>query len=308
MVDRIQDMKLFRLVVQTGSLSAAGRHLGLSPAAMSGRLKAMEDMYGLPLLKRNSRSLTPTEEGQYFYEKALLILEEVDALDSTIKGGQTDLSGTIGLTCPTDLGRQIITPMIDAFIEEHPQVNFRLFMSDRVLNFVEFGLDLAIRWGTLPDSSLTAYSLGIDRPMVCCSPMYIEKHGAPRHLGELQSHNCFVQLRADEPLDRWGFMQNGAQTAIQVKGNRLTDDGSTLRKWAVQGLGIIRKGVWEIADDLDAGRLVPLLEEFHCPTTTFHLVADGGRQLPTRVRSFVDFTVDYFKHLDTPARHHLIAS
>jgi DNA-binding transcriptional LysR family regulator len=307
MVDRIQDMKLFRLVVQTGSLTAAGRQLGLSPAAMSGRLKAMEDMYGLPLLKRSTRSLTPTEEGQYFYEKALVILEEVDSLDNTIKTGQTDLSGTIGLTCPTDLGRQLITHLVDAFIKENPHITVRLFMSDRVLNFVEYGLDLAIRWGTLPDSTVTAYSLGVDRPMVCCAPAYIEKFGIPNRIEELHQHNCFVQLRADEPMDRWSFMQSGVQTSIQVKGDRLTDDGSTLRNWAVQGLGIIRKGIWEIADDLDAKRLVPVLEEFHCPTTTFHLVTDGGRQIPSRVKSFIEFTVDYFKHLDTPARRHLIA-
>lgn len=294
---------MFRLVVQTGSLSTAGRQMGLSPAAMSGRLKAMEEFYGLRLLKRNTRSLSPTAEGQLLFENALKILEQVDALDSVIKNGQSDLLGTIGLTCPTDLGRQWVSQLVDAFIRENPHVSIRLFFTDRILDFVESGSDIAIRFGDLPDSSLIARSLGVDRQMVCCSPQYLEQHGTPLHPEDLHQHNCLVQLRADFALDRWKFMSKGGPTTIQVKGNRLANDGFTLRQWAVQGLGIIWKSVWEVAEDIQAKRLVPLLEDYQCPTTGFHLLTEGGKKLPPRVRSFVEFAVQYFKHLDTASRH-----
>ena len=294
---------MFRLAVQTGSLSTAGRQMGLSPAAMSGRLKAMEEFYGLRLLKRNTRSLSPTAEGQLLFENALKILEQVDALDSVIKNGQSDLLGTIGLTCPTDLGRQWVSQLVDAFIRENPHVSIRLFFTDRILDFVESGSDIAIRFGDLPDSSLIARSLGVDRQMVCCSPQYLEQHGTPLHPEDLHQHNCLVQLRADFALDRWKFINKGVPTTIQVKGNRLANDGFTLRQWAVQGLGIIWKSVWEVAEDIQAKRLVPLLEDYQCPTTGFHLLTEGGKKLPPRVRSFVEFAVQYFKHLDTASRH-----
>lgn len=303
MVDRLQDMRLFRLVVQTGSLSTAGRQMGLSPAAMSGRLKAMEEFYGLRLLKRNTRSLSPTAEGQLLFENALKILEEVDALDSIIKNGHSDLLGTIGLTCPTDLGRQWVSQLVDAFLCENPHVSIRLFFTDRILDFVESGSDIAIRFGDLPDSSLIARSLGVDRPMVCCSPEYLQRHGAPLTPEDLHQHNCLVQLRADFALDRWTFMKDGVSTTVQVKGNRLANDGFTLRQWAVQGLGVIWKSVWEVADDIQAKRLIPLLEDYQCSTAGFHLLTEGGKKLPLRVKSFVDFAVQYFKNLDMPSRH-----
>ncbi|NVZ99083.1 LysR family transcriptional regulator [Pseudomonas gingeri] len=303
MVDRLQDMRLFRLVVQTGSLSTAGRQMGLSPAAMSGRLKAMEEFYGLRLLKRNTRCLSPTPEGQLLFENALKILEEVDALDSIIKSGHSDLLGTIGLTCPTDLGRQRISQLVDAFIGENPNVSIRLFFTDRLLDFVESGSDIAIRFGDLPDSSLIARPLGFDRQMVCCSPAYLARFGTPRTPENLLEHNCLVQLRADFALDRWRFFEKGAATTVQVKGNRLANDGFTLRQWAVQGLGVIWKSAWEVAEDIQSNRLVAVLEDYQCPTTEFHLLTEGGKKLPRRVKLFVDFAVDYFKHLDTPARH-----
>jgi len=305
MVDRLQDMRLFRLVVQTGSLSTAGRQMGLSPAAMSGRLKAMEEFYGLRLLKRNTRSLSPTAEGQLLFENAQKILEEVDALDSIIKNGHSDLLGTIGLTCPIDLGRQWISQLVDSFISENPQIRIRLFFTDRVLDFVESGSDIAIRFGDLPDSSLIARSLGVDRQIVCCSPEYLEQHGAPLKPEDLLQHNCLVHTRADFTLDRWKFMSKGVATTIQVKGNRLANDGYTLRQWGVQGLGIIWKSHWEVADDIQAKRLIPLLEDFQCPSTGFHLLTEGGKKLPLRVKTFVDFAVQYFKKIDTPPQHNL---
>ncbi|WP_280345413.1 LysR family transcriptional regulator [Pseudomonas sp. BN607] len=303
MADRLQDLRLFRLVVQSGSLSMAGRQLGLSPAAMSGRLKAMEEFYGLRLLKRNTRGLSPTAEGLYLFESAQKILEDVEALDSVIRGGSAQLRGTIGVTCPTDLGRQWVSQLVDAFVEEHPHVTVRLFFTDRLLDFVESGSDIAIRYGNLPDSTLVARSLGGDRRIVCCSPDYLACHGTPQCPEQLQEHNCLIHLQADFPQDKWRFTRDGETFSVHVRGNRLVNDGFTLRQWALQGLGIAWKSVWEVAEDIHEQRLVPLLEDFSCPATGFHLLTEGGKKLPQRVRAFVDFAVRYFNELETPARH-----
>lgn len=307
MADRIQDMRLFRLVVQTGSLSTAGRQLGLSPATMSGRIKAMEEHYRVPLLKRSTRGLSTTPEGQYLFENSLSILEEVETLDRAIRGGHADLQGSIGVTCPIDLGRQYVSGLVDAFVAKNPGITFRIIFSDQVLNFVDRGLDVAIRWGNLPDSSLVARGLGNDRPVVCGSPTYFERHGMPRTLEDLQKHNCLVQLRADFPVDRWRFMQDGFTTSVQVRGDRMTNDGYILRQWALSGFGLIWKNAWEVGADVQAGRLIPVLEDYHLPAARFHLLTDGTKGLTFRVKTFVDFTVDYFKKMDEPARH-LVAS
>lgn len=306
MADRFQDLRLFRLVVQTGSLSMAGRQLGLSPAAMSGRLKAMEEFYGIRLVKRNTRGLSPTAEGLYLFEAAQKILEDVESLDSAIRCGNSQLRGSIGVTCPTDLGRQCVSKLVDAFVEENPNVTVRLFFTDRLLDFVESGSDIAIRYGNLPDSSLVARSLGGDRCIVCCSPAYLKRHGAPQCPEDLLEHNCLIHLRADFPQDKWRFTRDGTTFSVQVRGNRMVNDGFTLRQWALQGLGIAWKSVWEVAEDIQEQRLVPLLEDFKCPATGFHLLTEGGKKLPQRVKAFVDYAAHYFNDLQTPARHLLV--
>lgn len=303
MADRIQDMRLFRLVVQTGSLSTAGRQLGLSPATMSGRIKAMEEHYRVPLLKRSTRGLSTTPEGQYLFENSVSILDDVESLDRAIRGGQADLQGSIGITCPMDLGRQYVSELVSEFVRENPGITFRIIFSDQILNFVDRGLDVAIRWGNLPDSSLVARPLGSDRQVVCASPGYLEQHGSPHSLDDLQKHNCLIQLRADYPVDRWRFMQDGFSTSVQVKGDRMTNDGYILRQWALSGLGLIWKNAWEVGADVGGGRLIPVLEDYHLPAARFHLLTDGSKRLTFRVKAFVEFAVKYFRQLEEPSKH-----
>jgi DNA-binding transcriptional LysR family regulator len=299
MSDRLQDLELFRLVVKTGSLTAAGRHLGLSPATMTLRIQAMETFYGVKLLKRTTRNLSPTNEGQLLFENSKRVLEEMDALDAAIKQGGKDIRGAISLTAPTDLGRQYVGGLIDEFIAAHPNVQVKLVLTDRVLDFVESGADIAIRYGNLPDSSLITRRLGFDRLIPCCSPAYAAAHGVPTHPSDLQKHNCLVFLRASSPLDAWRFTEDGNPLVVTVYGNRQTNDGVTLRAWALQGLGIALKSVLEIAEDLKEGRLIALLDAYTQETQGLHLLTESGRNLPQRVRVFIDFATRYFKRLHT---------
>jgi DNA-binding transcriptional LysR family regulator len=298
MSDRLQDLELFRLVVKTGSLTAAGRLLGLSPATMTARIQAMETFYGVKLLRRTTRNLSPTNEGQIRFEGAKRVLEEAEALDASIKQGSQDVRGSISLTAPTDLGRQYVAALVDEFIGFHPNIQVKLVLTDRVLDFVESGADVAIRYGNLPDSSLITRRLGRDRLIPCCSPAYAARRGIPEHPRELDAHNCLVFLRASSTSNVWHFSENGNPLTVPVYGDRQTNDGVTLRAWALQGIGIAMKSALEIVEDLRENRLVALLEPYTRETQGLHLLTESGRNLPQRVRVFIDFSVQYFKTLE----------
>jgi DNA-binding transcriptional LysR family regulator len=296
-VDRLQDLHLFRTVVQTGSLTSAGNHLGLSPAAMSGRLKALEERYGVSLLKRSTRSMNLTPEGRYLYENANRVLEEFEALESCLRRGGSDARGTITLTSPCDIGRGHVASMVDAFLAENPQVQVRMLVTDEVLDIVGMGCDVAIRYGNLPDSSLTSRRLGPNRRVVCCAPAYVERRGLPATPGDLQSHNCLVLLRSDLMMDEWAFEKDGVQQTVRVRGDRMSSDGFALRQMALDGIGIVRKSLWDVAEDLRAGRLLSVLDEHTRGSHGFHILTDHRGTMPRRVRLFIDFAAKHFKAL-----------
>jgi len=294
-VDRIQDLHLFRAVVQAGSLTSAGNHLGLSPAAMSGRLKALEERYGVALLKRSTRSMNLTPEGRLLYENSNRVLEEFDALETALRRGGIDARGMITLTCPSDLGRQHIAPLVDAFLGENPEIQLRLRFTDDILDLVETGCDVAIRYGNLPDSSLATRQLGPNRRLVCCAPSYIARHGAPQTPGALATHNCLPLLRSNGVMDEWEFEKAGERISVHVRGDRMSSDGYALRQMAVEGIGVVRKSLWDVAADLAASRLVSVLDDFTRTSYGFHLLTDHRATMPRRVRLFIEFAARYFK-------------
>jgi DNA-binding transcriptional LysR family regulator len=272
---------------------------------MTARIQAMESLYGVKLLRRTTRNLSATNEGQLLFEGAQRVLEEMEALETAVRQGSREVRGSISLTAPTDLGRQYVAGLVDAFIALHPHVQIRLVLTDRVLDFVESGADVAIRYGNLPDSALITRRLGLDRLIPCCSPAYAARRGVPAHPNELQAHNCLVFLRAASPHNVWHFTEEGAPLAVPVFGDRQTNDGVTLRSWALQGVGIALKSVLEIAEDLRDGRLIPLLDPFTRETQGLHLLTESSRNLPQRVRVFIDFAVQHFRALNARLSDHL---
>lgn len=304
-MDRFQDLHLFRLVVKTGSLTAAGRLLGLSPATMTARVQAIEAHYGVKLLKRTTRNLSPTVEGQLLAEAAKRVLDEMDLLEEAVRKGSDDVAGTVAITAPTDLGRQFVGGILDDFLAANPRVVARLVLTDRVLDFIESGADVAFRYGNLPDSSLVTRRIGTDRLVPCCSPDYARRHGMPAHPSALASHNCLVFLRGASPVDEWRFVVGDTPLVVRVSGNRQTGDGAMLRSWALEGSGIALKSIWEIADDVRAGRLLLVLDEFARDRQGLHLLTEGGRNLPRRVRAFVDFAVRRFRGLEDVVQPYL---
>lgn len=294
-MDRIQDLHLFRTVVQAGSLTSAGNHLGLSPAAMSGRLKALEERYGVSLLKRSTRSMNLTPEGRLLYENSNRVLEEFDALEMALRRGGSDARGTVTLTCPSDLGRQHIAPLVDAFLAENPEIQARMLFTDDILDIVETGCDVAIRYGNLPDSSLAARRLGPNRRLICCAPSYVERHGAPETPETLANHNCLPLLQSDGVIDEWDFEKAGARISVRIRGDRMSSDGYALRQMAIAGIGLVRKSLWDVAADLAEGRLISVLDDFTRSSHGFHLLTDHRATMPRRVRLLIEFAARYFK-------------
>jgi DNA-binding transcriptional LysR family regulator len=296
-MDRIQDLHLFRTVVRAGSLTSAGNHLGLSPAAMSGRLKALEAHYGVSLLKRSTRSMNLTPEGRLLFENSDRVIEEFDTLEATLRRGGSDLRGSITLTCPSDLGRQHVAGMVDEFLAENPEIQMRMFLTDNVLDIVETGCDVAIRYGNLPDSALTTRRLGPNRRLICCAPAYAERHGMPATPHDLAQHNCLALLRSDRIMDEWEFIKDGETTTVRIQGDRMSSDGFALRQMAMEGVGLVRKSLWDVADDLKGGRLHSVLDDYTRTPFGFHLLTDHRTMMPRRIRLFIDFAVRYFKRL-----------
>ncbi len=243
---------------ETGSLTAAAHALGLTPAAASAALKRLEAELGARLFVRSTRHLRLTPQGEQFLPQAQQML----ALWATARQaaqGQQALYGLLQLSLPSDLGRNVLLPWLDDFLAQHPQLSLRLQMGDRLADVYRQPVDLAIRYGTPADSSLVALPLLPDnRRMLCAAPDYLARHGTPQTPAELASHACLSYMLADSPHQRWSFGRDGQQESITLPGQRMADDGDVVRRWALAGKGIAYKSMLDVADDLQAGRLLPV--------------------------------------------------
>jgi DNA-binding transcriptional LysR family regulator len=290
-MDRFADMQLFLAVAETGGFAAGGRRLGLSPASVTARIAALEERSGVRLFNRTTRTVTLTDEGQTFGEAARNILAEIEELDQRLTTDKDSLSGHLRIAAPFDLGRNRIAPILDRFMVEHPRIKVELLLSDGFIDLVGNRIDLALRYGNLPDSSLMARRLGDNRRVVCASPEYLERHGHPDTPEQLAGHNCLIMVFGDKPDNRWQFLIDGKPQVLTVSGNRTTNDGELIRSWALEDQGIALKSVWDVQDDLAKGRLVELLKDFAVPDNSLQLVYPTAQSLPKRTRALIDAIV-----------------
>lgn len=298
----LDNLRLYLSILDRGSLAAAGREAGLSPATVSERLAALEGHYGTRLLNRTTRALSPTEEGRALADGARRLLAEAEALDARMKDGILRIAGPIRLSAPVDLGRARIAPILDAFQAAHPDVTFDLHLHDGYVDIAGQGLDLAIRFGDLADSSLRARRLTTSRRLICAAPAYLERCGTPEHPADLEGHNCLL-MRFGAEIDRiWPFQIGGRVLRHAVRGNRVANDGALVREWAIAGHGIVRKSEWDVAPDIAAGRLVPILQPFAMPGLALQAVYPEGRVDQRRIRLLLDAMVEAFQgQRPTPA-------
>ncbi|NSY40864.1 LysR family transcriptional regulator [Leisingera sp. ANG59] len=291
----LDNLSLFLRIVEKGGLAAGGREMGLSPATVSERLAALEAHYGARLLNRTTRSISLTEEGRELVDGAQRLLAETEELEARIRLGVERIAGPIRLSAPSDLGRNRLARIIDRFLDDNPETSVDLQLSDGFVDVAATGLDLAIRYGDLADSSLIVRRLASNSRIVCAAPGYLERNGIPLHPIDLESHNCLL-MRFGSDVDRaWPFEIDGGRQMVAVRGDRIANDGGLIRRWALEGRGVVRKSQWDVHQDIAAGRLVPLLREFEVAPIGLQAVMPAGRTQPRRVRALIDAIVADFR-------------
>ena len=283
-----ENLALFLLIVEKGGLSAAGREVGLSPTSVSERLGALERHYGATLLTRTTRSISLTDEGRMLMEGARRLLAEAEDIESNIKLGTERISGLIRLSAPVDLGRNRIVPILDDFLQEHPDVSLDLNLTDGYLDLAGQGIDFAIRYGALPDSTLRVRKISEGRRVVCASPAYLMAHGIPQHPSDLVQQQCILMRFGSSIHREWQFYADGRTFKVLVSGRRIANDGDQVRQWCQAGHGICIKSYIDVRDDLDAGRLVEVLETYSLPGVDLQNVYPSGHAVPRRVKLLMD--------------------
>ena len=304
MSNTFQEMEVFSKVVAAGSLSAAARELGLSPALISRRLAGLEARLGVRLINRTTRSLRLTDEGAGYYDTCTRVLAEIEEADAAVSAGRVEPQGALKVAMPASFGHQHLAPLIPEFASRYPQVRLALSLSDRNVNVIEEGFDLAIRIAHLEDSSLAARRLAPNRRVVCASPAYLERHGTPRTPQDLAQHNC---LTANDFVMNWDYKEpDGRPGSVRVSGRYACDNWEVLREWALAGMGVALKSTWDVYRHLEDGSLVSV-----CPGYTFgsdvaiYAVYPHRRFLPAKTRVFIEFLAASFgpePYWDQPAR------
>jgi len=286
-------MAVFARVVATGSLSAAARELSLSPAMVSRRLAALEARLGVRLVNRTTRSLHLTDEGASYYESCARVLSEIEHANASVSAGRREPQGTLRVALPAAFGNQYVAPLVPQFATLYPAVQLALSLSDRSVNLVEDGFDLAVRIAALADSSLAARKLAPNRRVVCASPEYLRHHGAPTSPAELAQHNC---LLASDFGGTWEYRDTGGKPgSVRVSGRYVCDNWEVLREWALAGLGIALKSTWDVRRHLEDGSLVSLLPGYTFATdVAIYAVYPHRRHLPAKTRAFIEFLAESF--------------
>lgn len=284
----IENLALFLLIVEKGGLSAAGREAGLSPTSVSERLAALEKHYAATLLTRTTRSISLTDEGRLLVDGARRLLADAEHIESSIKLGTDHISGLIRLSAPVDLGRNHIVPILDQFLEENPEVSVDLNLTDGVLDLAGQGIDFAIRYGALPDSTLRVRKLSEGRRVVCASPAYLRAHGEPQHPAELAQHPCILMRFGNNIHREWQFRSDGRSFKVSVSGRRIANDGDQVRQWCLAGHGLCIKSYIDVREDLNTGRLIEVLQAYSLPGVDLQIVYPSGHALPRRVKLLMD--------------------
>lgn len=291
MDNRAGEMQVFVRVVEAGSFSEAARALLMTPSTVSKLIGRMETRLGVRLLERSTRRLSLTAEGRHYYGKSVTLLGELDDLERGLSLGAASAGGTIRVNASVAFGVLALEPLLPDFWEAHPHVVIDLSMSDEIVDLYLDRTDVAFRIGVLPDSTMTARRLGVAQRKIVASPAYLERHGTPRTVEDLARHNCLgFNFRRAAPV--WPLKERGRVVDRSVKGSLLANNGETVRRMALAGVGLGRLGDYHARADIAAGRLVEVLAEaLEGDEEQINAVYLGGTRLPQRVRVFLDFMV-----------------
>jgi DNA-binding transcriptional LysR family regulator len=295
-MDRVQAMTVFAKVVEQGSFARAADKLSISTSACSRLVAELEAHLDTRLLNRTTRRLSLTESGQGFYERCVQLLADLDDAERAATESAASPRGTLRLTTSINFGVRHVSPAIGEFLVKYPAVKFDVSLSDRIVDLVEEGYDLAIRIGSAGGETVVARKLGEARMVACASPAYLKAHGAPKTPGDLARHPCLT-YEYMPARHIWPFRgKDGREHAVRVAGPLHSNNGDLLAAAAVAGVGIAYEPEFILGPDLKAGRLVPILTSYTAPLGPIYAVYPSRRYLTAKVRAFVDFLAQRFAH------------
>ena len=287
-MDRLDAMTVFAAIVDAGSLSAAGRRLEVPLATVSRKLADLESYLGIRLITRSTRRLELTEAGREYLEACRQILEQVDEAERAASGAYADVRGRLVVAAPVVFGRLHVVPVATAFLERHPEVDVQLRLGDRNVNLIEEHVDVALRVGNLPDSSLVATPVGFVQRVVCASPAYLDRFGTPRSLDDLASHRC-ISFDGLDATSVWTFVSaDGVRRQVPVHTRMTVSTADAAITAATLGLGLTRVLSYQVADALRNGQLVRVLAADEPPPVPVNLIYPGQGRLPMKSRAFID--------------------
>jgi DNA-binding transcriptional LysR family regulator len=289
--DVASELSFFVLLARHANLSATARALDLTPPAVTKRLAQLEQRLGVRLVNRTTRRVSLTGEGELYLSHATRILAEIHEMDELVASSRAAPRGVLRVNATLGFGRTAVAPLLSKFAQRFPEVEVQLQLTDRPIDLVEEGFDLAIRFGELPDTRLSARRIMTNRRFLCASPAYLRRHGEPQTLAELAAHRCILHRQNDDAYGIWRFTRHRKSEVVKVHGALSSNDGDIVLGWALDGHGILIRSEWDLAQYLDSGRLQRVLPAFSLPPADLFAYYPSARHMAARVRAFIDFLV-----------------
>ncbi|MFN3860782.1 MAG: LysR family transcriptional regulator [Roseateles sp.] len=293
-MDRLQAMEVFVAVVDHGGFAAAARRLDLSAPVVTRAVAELEARLGVRLLTRTTRAVRVTEAGARYADDCRRILADVGESDAATSGSRTQIKGQLSVTAPAVFGNLHVTPIVAGYLQRYPDVDAHCLFVDRVVNLVDEGMDVAVRIGELPDSSLQAVPVGHVRRVLVATPGYLAAHGRPGTPADLAAHTL-IQPTGVSPYPEWRFAHAGRPVVQRIRPRLRITTNDAARTAALTGLGIARLVSYQVADDLASGALQLLLPDYETPAIPVHVLHREGRHVTQKVRAFVDLAVDMLR-------------
>ncbi|SFU47900.1 LysR family transcriptional regulator [Pseudoduganella namucuonensis] len=295
-MDAVSDLAFFALLLKEGSMVAVARELGVTPPVVTKRLAALERRLGVRLLNRSTRRMSVTHEGELYLTNGARILADIEELELQVASSRAAPKGLLRVNATIGFGRRHIAPAVSDFSRLYPEVEVQLQMTDRPLNLADAAFDVGVRIGELPDTRLTARRIAANRRLLCASPLYLARAGAPATPQDLQRHDCIIIREDYAAYGAWQLGNGRRQETVKVRGTLSTNDGETAVAWALAGHGILMRSQWDAAPYLRSGRLCAVLEEWTLPRADIYAVYPERLNLSAKVRAFIDFLAERFAH------------
>lgn len=291
------DLEFFVLLAKYGSLSATARALGITPPATTVRLAQIEHRLGVRLVNRTTRKISLTNEGELYLEYATRLLGELREMDEIISSSNKTPRGILRVNAPLGFGRTVLADLASKFTEKFPEVEIVIDVTDKPINLVESGFDLAIRFGDDFAEGIVARRILSNRRFICASPIYLTKYGTPKNLDDLAHHKCIIHRQNNDIYGTWKFIKDGETHTMKVSGSLSSNDGDIVLNWGLEGRGIIIRSEWSASKYILSGRLIQILTEYSLPSADLFAYYPSNKNLPARARAFLNFV---FENITNP--------